>query len=93
MRVIRWGLMEAVVYESYGVVAARGGVAQRESTCLASRGSAVRTRSSPPNRPNARQQGGRPESTARAHSSAGESARLISVRSVVRVHLSPPALN
>ena len=46
-----------------------------QSTCPASRGSSVRTRLPPP---------------LWAHSSAGQSTRLISVRSMVRVHLSPP---
>ena len=46
-----------------------------QSTCPASRGSSVRTRLPPP---------------IWAHSSAGQSTRLISVRSMVRVHLSPP---
>ena len=54
-----------------------------ESTCFASRGSSVRSRSSPPAE---RQR----HMFIRAHSSGGQSARLISVRSVVRVHLSPP---
>ena len=62
-----------------------------ESTCFASRGSSVRSRSSPPlpkGRGNKSER--HTEITTWAHSSGGQSARLISVRSVVRVHLSPP---
>ena len=53
-----------------------------ESTCPASRGSRVRIPSSPPQTGKARW----------AHSSGGQSARLISARSVVRIYLSPPKL-
>ena len=59
-----------------------------ESTCFASRGSSVRSRLSPPmgemNRANL--------DLTWAYSSAGQSVRLISGRSMVRVHLSPPIL-
>ena len=57
-----------------------------ESTCPASRGSWVRFPSSPPK---AKDERDTPKLTW-AHSSGGQSARLISARSVVRVHLSPP---
>ena len=56
-----------------------------ESTCLASRGSRVRISSSP----SGKKTSGR-RKRLRAYSSAGQSARLISVRSMVRVHLDPP---
>ena len=61
-----------------------------ESTCLARRGSGVRSSSSPP-KVRDKELNDKPKSFSKwAHSSGGQSARLISVRSVVRVHLCPP---
>ena len=56
-----------------------------ESTCLASRGSAVRSRSSPPNNVKC--------VLIQKHSSAGQSTTLIRWGSVVRVHLLLPKVS
>ena len=61
-----------------------------ESTCFASRGSSVRSRLSPPRDKGTESSKGNPLREKWAYSSAGQSVRLISGRSMVRVHLSPP---